>query len=117
MKTFIFISVLVLALFLSSCSNDSNNDLDPITPPTTNNVTYANVAPIMSGNCYPCHASPRTGDPGPMSLTTLEEVKNAIETRDLIGQIESGTMPKNASMLSSSQIKIIKDWKDGGFKQ
>lgn len=117
MKKFIPTSIITLALFISSCSNDSDNDLDPITPPPTNNITYANVAPIMSGNCFPCHASPRTGDPGPMSLTTFAEVKSAIETRGLIGQIESGTMPKNASMLSSNQIKTIKGWKDGGFKQ
>ena len=117
MKKFIFPLIVSLAFFISSCSNDSDNDVGPNDPPPTNNVTYANVAPIMSGNCYPCHANPRTGDPGPMSLTTLAEVKSAIETRSLIGQIENGTMPKNASMLSNNQIKTIKDWRDGGFKQ
>jgi len=118
MKRFIQLSAVTLSLLLlTACSNSSDDDIGPIDPPINNDVTYASVSPIMSGNCYPCHADPRTGDPGPMSLTTLTEVKSAIESRGLIGQIDNGTMPKNTSMLSASQIKTIKDWRDGGFKQ
>jgi len=77
--------------------------------------TYTiNIAPIINGNCLNCHQSPPINS-APMSLTTYTDVKNAVQTRGLIGRVENGSMPKNGTPLTTEQIQLIKDWMAGGF--
>jgi len=116
MKRFILSSAVLIALTLGACSNDSDDDMTP-PPPPPNDVTYANdVKAIIDGRCLTCHGNP-TANGAPMSLTTFDEVKNAVQSRGLIGQVENGTMPPTGSDLTSSQVQTIKDWQSGGFKQ
>jgi hypothetical protein len=35
----------------------------------------------------------------------------------LIARVEDGSMPPTGSDLTSTQIKVIKDWETGGFKE
>jgi hypothetical protein len=49
-------------------------------------------------------------------MTTANQVKNAIETRGLISEIESGTMPQNAANLSNDEVEAFKVWQEEGFK-
>ena len=51
----------------------------------------------------------------PMFLTTYTEVKSAVQTRGLIGQVESGNMPQTGTNLTNAQVQAIKDWQTGGF--
>ena len=78
--------------------------------------TYtADIAPIMSSRCTNCHGStPSNG--APMSLTTLANVKDAVENRGLLGRVENGTMPPSGSDLTAAQIQAIKDWQSNGFQ-
>ena len=100
--------VLILSVFVS-CSSDSD-DMEEV--PTV--VTYTNsVKNIINGNCLNCHGTPPTNG-APTSLTTYDEVKTAVQSKNLIGRIESGNMPPNGS-LSNSQITAIKNWQAGGF--
>ena len=107
-----------MATIFYACSSDESDDPilnNPDPEPVSTQVTYATVAVIMSGNCNSCHgATPSSG--APMSLTSLTEVKEAIESRNLIGRIENGSMPPNGS-LSSTQINNIKAWQAQGFPQ
>ena len=114
----IYALAILFTLFLTaSCSSDSDDDTGPIIDPPDPNVSYSNaVKSIIDGNCLNCHGSP-TQNSAPMSLTTYDEVKQAVTSRGLIGQIDSGAMPKNASKLSAVNIKKIKDWQIGGFKE
>ncbi|MBG7631770.1 MAG: hypothetical protein IZT56_15245 [Bacteroidetes bacterium] len=113
MKKLLALTSLFLLLFMVSCSSDSDDDDIIVDPPAS--ITYTNtIKSIMSGNCTSCHGNPTTNN-APMSLTTYANVKNAVENRGLISQVESGNMPKNASMLSSTQIANIKTWKANGY--
>ena len=118
MKKLIYsFSIVITFLLIASCSSDSDDDTGPINDPPDLNVSYANaVKAIIDGNCLNCHGNP-TQNSAPMSLTTYSEVQQAVTSRGLIGRIESGNMPQNASKLSDANIKKIKDWQAGGFKQ
>jgi cytochrome c553 len=118
MKKIIYsFSVVILLLLIVSCSSDSDDDTVPINDPPDLNVSYSNaVKAIIDGNCLNCHGNP-TQNSAPQSLTTYDEVKESVVSRGLIGRIESGNMPQNASKLSDVNIKKIKDWQAGGFKQ
>jgi len=52
-----------------------------------------------------------------MSLTTYTNVKEAVETRGLINQIETGNMPKTGNALTTTQIQNFKTWQTNGFPQ
>ncbi len=91
------------------------------TPGISNNgngiaPTYAaNIAPITTARCISCHGNtPSNG--APMSLTSLANVKDAIENRGLVGRVENGTMPPSGSDLTTAQIQAIKDWQANGFQ-
>lgn len=105
---------LVFSLLLS-CGSDSGDDSDNM-PPDNNDVTYAkNVKGIIDSRCISCHGDPPSNG-APMSLTTYQSVRDAVISRDLIGQVESGAMPPSGSDLSASQVNTIKEWKSGGYK-
>ena len=119
---FPFLFALLLSTFILSCSPESNNDSPIIDPPIDNTVGYANtVKSIIDGSCINCHGNP-TSNAAPMSLTTYNEVKSAVQSRGLIDRIERtagtvGVMPPSGSTLSASSIQAIKDWQTGGFAE
>ena len=115
MKKLIFI--LSLLIVTISCSSDSDDGMSPTPTPTpTNDVTYnGTVKAIIDGNCLNCHGNP-TSNNAPMSLTTLAQVQQAVTSRGLISQVESGAMPQAGTPLSTAQIQAIKDWQTDGFK-
>jgi mono/diheme cytochrome c family protein len=114
-KSSLSLAMLMTVLLIGySCSSDSDDD------PNMNNgnteVTYAtSVKPIIDGNCVGCHGSP-TANGAPNSMITYTQVRDAVESRNLIGRIENGSMPPQGN-LSSAQIQTIKNWQAGGFKQ
>lgn len=114
MYKLIFLSVAILFNILMSCS--SNNEQELI-PPNNNNVTYnGTIKAIIDSNCLNCHTNPPING-APMSLTSYQNVKESVENRNLIGRVEDGTMPPSGNNLSTAQIKAIKDWQSGGFKE
>ncbi len=97
---------------ITSCSSENNND---VTNLPNNNVTYKNtIKAIIDANCLNCHSNPPTNG-APMSLTTYQNVKEAVENRDLIGRVENGTMPPSGNNLTTAQVQAIKDWETNGF--
>ena len=102
-KLLMLISLFLMYIFVS-CSSNSDEDLTGTGDPPDLNVSYSNaVKAIIDGNCLNCHGSP-TQNSAPMSLTTYTEVRQAVTSRGLIGQIESGNMPQNAEKLSATNI-------------
>jgi mono/diheme cytochrome c family protein len=109
-------------LLLASCENDSTNDLIlyNVTPET--NVTYnQNVEAIINSNCISCHgATPSNG--APMSLTTYEQVKEAVQNRGLLDRISRdqgapGMMPNGGTRLPQNNINVINQWNMQGLQQ
>ncbi|OGS70099.1 MAG: hypothetical protein A3F91_13355 [Flavobacteria bacterium RIFCSPLOWO2_12_FULL_35_11] len=116
MKNLLTITSMFLMLFIASCSSGSDDD-DPILNPLATTITYSNtISTIVNGNCTGCHGSTPTNG-APMSLTTYNNVKDAVENRGLINQIETGNMPKNGTDLTSTQIQSFKTWQTNGFPQ
>ncbi|WP_456463150.1 hypothetical protein [Lutibacter sp.] len=103
--------ILLVTLLFASCTNEDNN-----LQIEDNNITYTNtVKAIIDANCLSCHISPPING-ALMPLISYNNVKEAVQNRNLIGRIEDGSMPLNGS-LSSIQIKAIKDWEVGGLPE
>jgi len=117
MKTkYVFYLITFTACF--NCSNVSEEDLIDSTPiPET--VTYEdNVRFIIENNCISCHTNPPQNG-APISLTTYNEVKNAIENNGLISRISSNdlsfVMPFGGPRLPQNLIDIIIEWEEDGL--
>jgi len=119
MKSNIILLFSVFALF-TSCTNDSEYDLVNQNVPSA--ITYTNsIKSIMDNNCISCHGNtPSSG--APMSLTTAQNVKDAVLGRGLIDRISkaqgaAGMMPFGGTRLSQSKIDDVVNWKNTGFTQ
>lgn len=120
MKTFKKFLPIAILVAVCGCTNDSTSDLTDGTALET--VSYQeNVKPILTNNCLACHGTtPQNG--APISLTTYELVKNAVETKGLIGRISSdegatGHMPNGGPRLPQNLIDIIVQWEAEGFPE
>ncbi|WP_299523525.1 cytochrome c [uncultured Lutibacter sp.] len=115
MKHFLRLTGLFMMLFIASCSSNSDDD-DIIVDNPTSTITYTNtINSIISGNCLGCHGTtPSNG--APMSLSTYNNVKDAVTGRNLIARVENGTMPPNGN-LTATQIQNLKTWQTNGFPQ
>lgn len=115
MKKQLIIAIGMAFFILQSCTSDSNDEIDLTNDSTTTEVTYRNsIKSIIDTNCISCHGTPPTNN-APMSLNTYDQVKNAVESRNLISEIETGSMPPVGN-LSSTQIQQIKSWQSSGFQ-
>lgn len=105
-------TISIFALLVISCSSDGDDPIDP----SIKDVTYVkNIKSIIDSKCISCHASTPTNG-APMALVTSGQVKEAIENRDLIGKITSGSMPPGNADLTAAQIQLIEDWQTNSFK-
>lgn len=119
MKTKRYLYLPLLAI-LSSCSENSTDDLVDVTLPVT--VTYSNsIKPIIDNNCISCHNSPPVAG-APMTLLTYENVKDAIQNRGLLDRISrdqgaSGMMPLGGSRLPQTTIDLFVLWQSQGLAE
>ncbi len=114
------ISILCVAILLASCSNESTENLIDDTPPET--ITYNdNIRSIINNNCISCHGTvPANG--APMSLTTYDNVVDAIANRGLLDRIQrnegqEGLMPLGGPKLPQNTINIILQWHAEGMQE
>ena len=120
-KNSILISALIVGTVLvSSCTNDSSDDLAGIDG--LDDVTYTNtVKSIIDNNCIMCHAAtPING--APMSLTTYENVKEAVQNRGLLDRISRpqgspGMMPNGGTRLPQAVIDQVFEWSAQGLHE
>lgn len=112
--------LLLLSGFLAiGCSSNSPDDLEGAIPA---NVSYnEHVKPIIEVNCIGCHQEPLSSSGAPMTLTSYEEVKQAIISRLLIDRISrpqgaEGMMPRLGTRLPQTKIDIIIKWRDQNFQ-
>jgi len=114
------IASLAIVFVVLGCSNDSPSDLSDFVQ--LENVSYAaNVKSIIDNNCISCHGTiPANG--APMSLTTYQNVKDAVLNRGLIDRIsrqeyETGHMPLGGPRLPQNLIDIIVQWQSEDFPE
>lgn len=107
--------IAILVFFVLSCSDRSIDDLNSSLP-ITEIVTYDNsVASIINSNCIVCHAAvPQNG--APMSLSTYDEVKDAVLSRGLNSRINNPSAPMPPTgLMPQANRDIILEWIDNGF--
>ncbi len=93
---------------------DSGGDDDP----DPGSLSYAaDIRPIFQSNCTSCHGNPPTQN-APMSLTTLQEIMDAVDNRGLLGRINNTANPMPPTgLLPSTTRQRIEDWVDLGFPE
>ena len=114
----------LLALLLSfGCYYDNEEDLFPILPGDcdTTSVSFAiDVEPILSSNCYLCHAAISAASLGG-NITIDNYTDIADQASTILSSIQHGTgisaMPKGSSKLSDCRIKKIEAWISQGKLQ
>lgn len=124
MKTnYLFLAVMT-SLFLASCTNESTSDLIDINP-IEGDITYTNtIRSIINNNCVRCHAAVPTNG-APMSLTTYEDVRDAVlrsGSRGIINRITRNTgdallMPQGGPKLPQPIIDQIIQWEAAGLQE
>ena len=112
--------ILLLFLLIATfpgCTSVSEDDLIDAVP--VEFVTYQNdVKPIIDTNCIMCHSNPPQNG-APMPLVTYENVKDAVENRNLIGRISSFdpafSMPFGGPRLPQNLIDTVIQWNEDGL--
>ncbi|MEH6763961.1 MAG: hypothetical protein V7655_05635 [Aequorivita antarctica] len=112
------ITLLCSIMLLMGCTATSEEDLVDTTP-IPEIVTYSEgVKPIIDNNCIICHSNPPQNG-APMSLVSYENVKEAVQNRNLIGRISSEdpafSMPFGGPRLPQNLIDIIIQWNEDGL--
>lgn len=119
-NTFLISAFVLGTVLVSSCTNDSSDDLSGING--LDEVTYTNtVKSIIDTHCISCHAAtPING--APMSLTTYENVKQAVLERGLLDRISrpqgaQGMMPSGGTRLPQAIIDQVFAWSAQGLNE
>lgn len=115
------LSLLIIpTVFLQfGCTSDSTSDL---IDDSVGEVTYTNtVKSVIENNCLICHSLPPQNG-APMSLTTYEDVKNAVLNRGLLNRISlaqgtPGMMPNGGMRLPQATIDKIFAWANNGMPE
>lgn len=102
---------------LSSCVNDSEDDLiEQMQTPQL--ITYENnIKSIIDNNCIICHANPPVNG-APYSLMEYDDVKNNVV--NIINRIsrqegEAGLMPLGGPRLPQNLIDQVIQWQTDGL--
>ena len=117
-EIYLKITFLIMLMASVSCTSVSEDDLVDATP-IPENITYvADVKPIIDNNCIICHSNPPQNG-APMPLVTFENVREAVQNRNLIGRISSDdpafSMPFGGPKLPQNLIDIIIQWNEDGL--
>lgn len=113
----IAMTLFIIAISITSCYYDKEEILFPQSVCDTIAITFnRSVVPILSSNCYSCHAgnTPSAG----IALDTYAGVKLQADNGKLVGAISHAAgyspMPKNTNQLSACIISQIKKWVTAG---
>jgi mono/diheme cytochrome c family protein len=117
MKAKIYFGIVIVATALYSCDSHTYEEIEEEVI-IEGDVTYdANVKSIIDANCVSCHSDGNVA--GFRPLTNYSEVKETVETTDLLDRIqkqnsEPGVMPQTGRM-PQSKIDVILQWNEDGL--
>ena len=114
----LYTTIFLISISFFSCTNDTIDDIET-EEEVLDVVTFQDIQSTFVNVCQVCHTNPPQNG-APIPLISLENVKEAIQNRDLIGKIsknegESGLMPLGGPRLPQQTIVNIIQWKDDGF--
>lgn len=115
-------SAILVAVGLEGCTYDKAEPKPKLENCGVENVIFsANVQPILSKNCFACHATRNAKEfGGSIDLENFEELKTY--TEPVIRSIKQDDLPNYKAMpplgkLSTCDIAIIEEWvKNGALK-
>jgi len=116
----IFLYSLTIAMFLTSCYYDNEDDLYPFDSSKscdTINMTYTNnIKPILDNNCISCHQS--SNPSGGVLLDSYDQVINQVDNGRLSGAVNHkpgySPMPQGGGKLSDCDLSKIDSWINSG---
>ena len=110
------LSLITVSLFFS-CTYDSREEVEPMTPCDTTNVTFAlTIKPILEAKCIACHSglAPTNG----LDYEKYSDVALVANDGRLVGAINHSPgfepMPRFAPKLPACDIKKIEKWVNDG---
>jgi hypothetical protein len=108
----IFICVLILSAgVLQFCSSSKKAQAVP-----EPKLTYeANIQPIITGNCSPCHIPPRGNKKAYNTYLPVKTDIDSILSRIQRSPAEKGFMPFKHAKLPDSTIMAFVKWKSDGL--
>ena len=111
------ITLLSSMMLLIGCTAVSEEDLVDVT--LIEVVTFnEDVKPIIDNNCIICHSNPPQNG-APMPLVSYDNVKEAVQNRNLIGRISSEdpafSMPFGGPRLPQNLIDMVIQWNEDGL--
>ena len=108
----------ILAVALSGCYYDKENELYPDKPncDTSGTITYSGqISKIMTGNCNTCHSA---SNPSGGVITDNYNDLSVIAQNGKLWSVVSWTgpikMPQGLSQLSDCDLTKIRKWLDAG---
>jgi len=106
----IFIAILGSVIF-ASCESNTYSEVGVVAAAPT---YTANVQPIMAADCTSCHSTDGGQEP---FLETYDEVKSAVESNNLLGEIAApaGLGMPESQRLPQSKIDAVTNWAANGF--
>ena len=110
--------ILFTGLLLTSCSSSDDSVENNNNNNNNNALTYVgSIRNIINSNCTSCHSDPPSNG-APMPLTTYSDVRAAVETRNLLGRLNSTTNPMPPTgQLPNDTRQLIEDWVDLGMPE
>src|ERR1041385_5043312 len=116
MKCTIACLLLLFIMCFPSCKKDTT---DSCSPTDTTQTYTAKIKPIMDANCVAsgCHDAASAPLSDAVNLSTFDGTMDAVKNKNMINQLQSGTMPKNAPALPDSLINRIISWRDNCYQQ
>ncbi len=118
MKELRIISALgIIAILLSGCYYDVEEELYPSIDCLTDNMSYANdIVPILTTDCYTCHSA--AANFGNVTLEGYGELLQYVNDGSLLGVVSHASgyspMPKGGAKLLDCEIEKIAVWIDDG---
>ena len=115
MRRSIIISCLPVALIFAYCSTGKHAQKNAT---SMGKVTYtANVQPIISASCSPCHIPPKGQKKAFDNYTAVKSNIDEILTRVQRNPDEKGFMPARHPKLPDSTILVLSQWKKDGMQE
>jgi hypothetical protein len=112
MKKACFVLLAGMAVILSFCTGSKKSGASA----KKANVTYmANVEPIISSSCAPCHIPPKGRVKALNSYTAAKDNIDDVIARIQRNPGEKGFMPMKHPKLSSDTINVFVQWKADGL--
>lgn len=97
------------SLFVMSCTNDSESDLQEETSTTVEAKFTSDILPMIESKCKPCHVSGGSNT----NYSSVANSKGAIV--EIVNRInreasEQGFMPQGGTKLSTVELGKFDDW-------